>query len=384
MIVATLGLLLAGLALQLLAYRHGGHTAISDLPRVFLHRGVGPGSLPYVDRPVEYPVLAGTLLYLAALVWPTPLGVFLVTALAAGALCLAITGILEHRFGPRAWRWALGAPVLLYAFQNWDVFAIAALVTGLLAYEAHRDAAAGAAFGLGAAVKLFPAVVLPPLIALRWAQGDRHGARRLAVGGGGAFLVVNVPFLAANPSGWWWPYAFQSRRNATWGTAWFSVLRFLQLPVHGTAGAHLANITSIVALVLSLSWLVYAASTRPIAPFNAAAAAVAIFLLCNKVYSPTYDLWLVVFFVMVPLPRRLWMTFCAVDLAVFTTVYGYFNGVDSSAFVRTVLPVLVLIRTVTLVRLITTAMRREPDPSPRPSLPEPSRSEAERQARMQS
>ena len=147
---------------------------------MYLHRGVGPGGLPYIDRVIEYPVASGFLMYLAAVIAPGPLGVLLVTALASAALCVAITVVLERRFGRRAWRWALAVPVLLYAFQNWDVFAIAAMLAGLFAFERGRDGAAGAAFGLGAAVKLFPAIVVPPLIAVRLAAGDRR--RRAPVG----------------------------------------------------------------------------------------------------------------------------------------------------------------------------------------------------------
>ena len=149
MIEAVVVVLAAGLVLQLVFYGHGGHSALSDLPRVFLHRGVGPGSLPYIDRAVEYPVVSGVFLYLAALVSPTPLGVLLVTALASAAVCIAITVVLEARFGPRAWRWAIGVPVLLYAFQNWDIFAIGALLVGLFAFERGSDRAAGVAFGFG-------------------------------------------------------------------------------------------------------------------------------------------------------------------------------------------------------------------------------------------
>ena len=69
-------------------------------------------------------------------------------------------------------------------------------------------------------------------------------------------------------------------------------------------------------------------------------------------YSPTYDVWLVAFFVVLPLIRRLWLSFCAVDAAVFVTVYGYFAGIDSIGFVRTVLPLLVLVRTGVLLTLI--------------------------------
>ena len=71
MVVATFVVLLVAFGLQLLAYGNGGHRAISDLPRVFLHRGVGPGSLPYLQRPLEYPVLAGGFLWAASLVSPT-------------------------------------------------------------------------------------------------------------------------------------------------------------------------------------------------------------------------------------------------------------------------------------------------------------------------
>ena len=38
-------------------------------------------------------------------------------------------------------------------------------------FERGRDRTAGMAFGLGAAVKLFPLVVVPPLAARRWVDG---------------------------------------------------------------------------------------------------------------------------------------------------------------------------------------------------------------------
>jgi hypothetical protein len=255
MIGATVAMLAVAFALQLVTLGHGAGTAISDLPRVLLHRGIGPGSLPYIDRAIEYPAGSGILLYLATLIAPGPLGALAITALAATVLCALITVALERRFGPRAWRWAIGAPVFLYAFQNWDVFAVAALLAGFFAYEQRKDGWSGLMIGLGAAVKLFPAVVLPPLVALRFARGDRRGALRLTAGAVGGFTALNLPFLVARPSGWWWPYAFQSHRQATWGSAWFYVFRVVGLPVHGATGAHLANSVSFVALVVGVTWL---------------------------------------------------------------------------------------------------------------------------------
>jgi uncharacterized membrane protein len=357
MVATTLGLLAAGFVLQLVVYGHGGHSSISDLPRVFLHRGVGPGALPYVDKVLEYPVGAGMLMYLAALVAPTPFGVLTVTAIVAAALCVAITVVLERHDGARAWRWAVGMPVMLYAFQNWDVFAIAALLVGILAFEAHRDRLSGAALGLGAAIKLFPAVVLPPLVALRWARGDRRGALRLAGSSGAVLLVCNLPFLVANPSGWRWTLSFQGARQATWGSAEFYLLRVVGAPVHGATGSSVANLASFAVLAAGIGGLTVLAYRRPLTAAGVAGAAVAIFLLSNKVFSPTYDIWLLIFFVLLPVSRRLWLTFCAVDLAVFVTVYGHFHAGVTTETLRVVLPALVAVRTAVLVTLVVHAVR---------------------------
>jgi len=358
MVAANLAALACAFGVQLAFFGNGGHSTLSDLPRVFLHRGVGPGALPYVQRALEYPVGSGILLYLASLVAPSPLGVFAVTGLVATGLCVAITVVLERRYGARAWRWAVGTPLLLFAFQNWDVFAIAAMLLGLFAFERNRDRLAGAALGLGAAVKLFPAILLPPLAAIRWSHGDRRGARRLVLAGIATFAVLNIPFAVANPAGWWWPFAFQSRRGATWGSAWFWAYDAVGAPVHGTAGAQLANLVSLAALAVGLGWLMVVTSRRNLQVMAVAAAGVAIFVLANKVYSPTYDVWLLVFFVAIPFSRRLWIAFCGVDLAVYLVVYGYFHGADSRSLASTVLPVLVIARTVILVRVITVATHR--------------------------
>ncbi len=358
MLAACGAVLVASLCLQLLAFRHGGHGSISDIPRLVLARDLDPRHWPYLSRVLEYPVLAGVLLGAAVSIGSGPLGALVVTAVAAGGVALLVAFLLARRFGARAWRWALAAPVLLYAFQNWDLFAIAALVVGLLAFELGRDRSAGIAFGLGAAVKLFPLVAVPPLAARRWVDGDRQGARRLVAYALVTVMLTNLPFVLVAPENWWWTYHFQSLRQATWGSAWFYALRMANMPVHGASGALVANTASAVALVGSITWLVVWTARRHVDPFAAAGAAVTLFVLCNKVYSPTYDVWLVAFFVMIPLGRRLWVTFCAVDLTVFVVVYGYFDGPLSVGAVRSVLPALVVLRTAVLLTVLARAVEQ--------------------------
>jgi len=351
-------LLLAGFGLQMLVYGNGGHSSLSDIPHLVLGRNLTPGHWPYVDRVLEYPVLGGLLLGAAVTIGSSPLGAFLVVVVLATGAALGIAWLLAQRFGARAWRWALGTPVLLFAFQNWDLFAVGALVIGLLAFERRRDRTAGIAFGLGAAVKLFPMIVVPPLVALRWAHGDRRGAARLATASVATFAVVNAPFAVYRRANWWWTYSFQSSRQATWGSAWFYLLRMVGLPVHGTTGAQVANVVGALAVVGGITWLVVRAVRNDLDPFAAAGAAVAICILANKVYSPTYDVWLVVFFVALPLSRQLWLTFCAVDLAVFAVVYGHFDGPVPIDVVRAMLPVLVVLRTAVLLAFVVRATER--------------------------
>ncbi len=364
MVVGNVGLLLVGFGLQLLVYGRGGHSSLSDLPHVFLHRGISAGAPPYLDRMLEYPVGAGMLLYLAALIRPTPLGVLTVTALAAGGLSVWITVALERRVGGRAWRWALGTPVLLFAFQNWDVFAIATLLGALLLFERGRDGGAGALLGVGTAVKLFPVVLVPVLAAARWAEGDRRGARRLVGAAAGTWLALNLPLLVANPHGWWWPNAFQARRVATWGSVWYYLDRWLGLTVTGAAGARVANVMAMLLLLTGIAALTWWTAKGRIAPVPAAAVAVAWFVLSNKVYSPTYDIWLVLFFVMLPLSRRLWLAYCAVDLAVYVVVFGMFHGLWGHDVVHAVLPALVLVRTGAILTVVACALGGTRRPAP--------------------
>src|SRR5260221_578442 len=74
MLVACGAVLVAALCLQLLAFGHGGHDSISDIPRLVLARGVDLRHWPYVSRVLEYPVLAGVLLGSAVSIGSGPLG----------------------------------------------------------------------------------------------------------------------------------------------------------------------------------------------------------------------------------------------------------------------------------------------------------------------
>jgi hypothetical protein len=112
-----------------------------------------------------------------------------------------------------------------------------------------------------------------------------------------------------------------------------------------------------------LVWLCVVGCRRSLAPQAIAAAAIVLFLATNKVFSPTYDVWLVPFFVLLPIRRRVWVTFCSVDLVIYALVYSALNGVISHDVVLAVLPFLVVIRLGVLASLFRAAIGSQP-PSP--------------------
>jgi hypothetical protein len=297
---------------------------ISDLGRDYDNHGIRSDALPYIDRNLEYPVGVGVVFWAATLVSHSARSFFTVTSLASLVLALLTAWLLARRYRQRAWYFALAPPLALYGSANWDLFALAPAVAGLLAYEASRDASAGALLGLGAAAKLYPGLFVPPLVVARLRSGDTRAACRVLGWSVGTFAVVNLPVLIASPSGWLFPLRFQSRRTPTWGSLWHYVVRTPALHpwTDHTTIRSIANTGTTITLVVGMAIVTWLAWRGRLGPVGASAAATAVFMLTNKIYSPQYDLWLLPVFVMLALPRRDYLWYVLTDLAVFVIVFG--------------------------------------------------------------
>jgi hypothetical protein len=351
------GVLLAALIFQLAALAWlGSHHTLSDVPHLYGLRGIRPWAPPYFSRNIEYPVLIAFTMYAMSFAGGGALGFFLAGAVISGVLAVVVAVVLEWRGSPHLWRWVAGLPVFLFVFHNWDLLAIAPAVAGLAVFERDRNASAGVLIGLGTAAKLFPAVFLPPLVALRLVQRRPREAVRLAVSAAMVLLFLNLPVFIAEPQRWRWMYEFQGARPATWGSLWFYLVRLPGL--HALAPPAAANLISIAAVVIGVATLTRLAVVRSLGAFEVGAAATAIFLLSNKVYSPGYDLWLVPFFAALLIPRRWWVLFCVADLGVYFIVYGNTRLGLPGAPVRVLVCCFVLLRAVSIIAVIVTSVRR--------------------------
>lgn len=311
--------------------------------------GLSTGGLPYLDYPLEYPVLTGLLMTVIGVpvhqlgrlvsireyVWFYDLTAL---ALLAGAVATVVMILRLRRRRPwDAAMFAVSPALLLTATVNWDLLAVVLAVGGIVAWSRRRPEVAGVLLGLGAAAKLWPGFLFLPLIFLALRTGRTEPVKRALGYGIGAWLAVNLPVMAADYlrngslANWGEFLRLNTVRPIDWGTFWY-VGQYLDRQLGGAGpfawlGGHVDP---------QLNWLTYGlfglacvgiyALTRvaPRPPRLAALAflTVAAFLLFNKVWSQQFVLWLLP---LVVLARPRWGAFVAwqaAEVVYFFTFYG--------------------------------------------------------------
>ena len=225
--------------------------------------------------------------------------------------------------GRRALWFALAPTLLIYGTMNWDLVAVALATLALVAYASRRDGWAGVLLGLGAASKLYPALLVIPLF-LQGIQ-DREPDRSVRVLWWtlGTWFVVNLPFAIAAPSSWFEFFRFNSDRVADFDSLWYIACRHWDAACISTGAV---NLWSAIAFVVSVGVLLVLKTLRQpgFARWTIGLPLLACFLLTNKVYSPQYGLWLLPWFALA-LPS--WPAFAAfevADVAVFVTRFRWF------------------------------------------------------------
>jgi uncharacterized membrane protein len=312
------------------------HACYTDVVALYNSEGLSEGKIPYVQSPVEYPVLTGAFMGLIGL----PVHAYSVanpgtnpyewyynlTALALGACAVAsVIGLLLLR-RKRPWDAAMFAAspaLLLTATINWDLLAVAFAVFALLAWARRRPTLAAVLIALGTAAKLWPAFLLIPLLLLGWR------ARRLAdviYTAGVALLVwvvVNLPFILLYPHNWSQFFRLNATRAVDWGTSWYIGTNVphvfgpgVGIPGFRWMSEHIDAVDAVSYLlfalsVVALAMLVRYAPRRPRVG-QLAFLIVAAFLIFSKVWSQQYVLWLLPLAV---LARPRWGAFVAWQLA---------------------------------------------------------------------
>lgn len=270
------------------------HLEYSDTISLYYAFHLANHALPYFHTRVEYPVLTGLFMWLAA--WaPGVQGYFLVSSL--GLLgCAVATTFFLHRLDWRfAWAFALCPLLLVYGMLNWDLLAISFMVAGWAQFRAHRYGSAGILLSLAVWAKFFPVILFFYCIVRCYSEPARRAhARRMALRGGAVALLVNVPFAVSNLGNWGHFFVFNARRGGGGG---------ILSKLHIASGLSVLASDLLSGLLVGLVGILLVPRVfRGGSPIVTAAVVFAVLMLVNKVYSPQYMLWLFVFGILAEWP----------------------------------------------------------------------------------
>lgn len=276
------------------------------------YRQFGQGTFPVNDVTWQYPPGAGLVIMSPGLLpWLTYFQAFVaLTLLADAAVTLALARADSSRVTHGAWIWVCGLPLLLHIpLARYDVQVTALAVLALLALTSRTPAVprlggllGGVLAGLGALVKVWPALTLigtPRGRTTRdaWTSAAATAAVLLATlalffshslgflrqqGSRGVQIEsVGGTALALAQSAGVWPGRAQYRYGA------FEYVG----PYVSTVG-RIALLLTVLAFVWLLVWRLRARTWTAATPLDAALAAVLLFTVTSRVISPQYLIWL--------------------------------------------------------------------------------------------
>ncbi|BBY18632.1 membrane protein [Mycolicibacterium litorale] len=309
-----------------------------------------------VTRAVSIPVIAEVVMF------------FNIAAVGLALAWLATVWATAMLAGRRVWDGALVAASPLVVFQiftNFDALATAFAVGALLAWARRRPVLAGALIGLGVAAKLYPLLLLVPLVVLAVRTGRLREVGKTAATAAATWLVVNLPIMALFPRGWSEFFRLSTRRGDDMDslynvvksfTGWRGFdpdLGFWQPPtVLNTVTAAL-----FAACCIAIAYIALTARQRPRVA-QLAFLVVAAFLLTNKVWSPQFSLWLVPLAVLALPHRRILLAWMTIDALVWIPRMLYLYGESNRGLPEQWFTATVLLRDIAVITLCALVIRQ--------------------------
>lgn len=269
----------------------------TDLPYLFTGRGLNQGILPYLQtvpgaKSIEYPVLTGWFMWLAARLGSANGSQFYDANAALLLLCFIITVIataltLENRSW-KAIAVAASPIIVMTGLINWDLLAVALTSLSLLLWSKNNYAWAGVLLGLAISAKFYPIMLVGAIVLWALRHREFRGPLKSVSSAVVTWLLINVPFILLAREEWLRFYEFSRERGTDFGSIWLALQYLVNFD---TAQINLYVALTLVVLVSAISYVVLRA------PFDAnlfqiSFLLVAAFTVSNKVYSPQYALWL--------------------------------------------------------------------------------------------
>jgi uncharacterized membrane protein len=336
----------------------------SDVSDLYLAEQLAGGRAPYLDpcRPAvrpcdEYPALTMEVMWAAAAIAggaPDAFAGFYWANIAVLLACAVLTTWALERLRARTVLFAAAPVLLIYGSINWDLIPVAAVALATVLFLRRRDVGAGVLLGIGAAAKVYPALLLIPF-ALERDRTSRRDALRLVAAAALTWIALNLPFAAATFGSWSEFFRYNAARFSDYESLWRVLCE-----LGPCFGPRIVNVLS-AALTAAGTWWVWRRTVRrhPDLPRWAMSFPLLVVLLCaSKVWSPQYGLWLLPFFALSGVAFFPFLQYQLAEVLLYMVRDLFFTDPPGTGLVSyRMLAVVVVLRAILLIRCLVLWMR---------------------------
>ena len=273
--------------------------------------------LPYLERPIEYPLITGFFIYLMWYLGKSLLGyaIFTWIFLTIFAIIAAITlyklcGLLKIGKERIFWFYIFAPSLIVFGVYNWDVIAVMLTVLAVYFFYNNKHWHSAIFLSLGLNAKLFPVLILPfMLLKTNIKQGVKMFSIFLITS-----LILNLYFIIYGFDVWKITYLFHGLREPNIDSIW------------SLTNLNTGTVNMLSLVLFLASYLVLIFFHRKYDLISLSLASIALFLIVNKIFSPQYILWLLPFFALSQtMTRKVFYSLETANLVVFfSTSYWIF------------------------------------------------------------
>jgi hypothetical protein len=314
-------------------------------------------NVPFFDRTLEYPIIIRLFTHLMGFFGePYPLNprgylvassFFLISfAMASTYLVMILSknlGITPNRVFSF---WTLSPSIFLFTLYNWDIIAVFFSLASIYLYRCGRYKSSAFSLSLAVSSKLYPILFLPLLLV----RLSKNQAYRFFAVFALSLLMTNLPAMLINFDTFQFVFYYNSIRPPNPDSIWGALMRHLPY-------LSVQQVNVISAAMFLLPYIYILAKTKEMPLEKSSAAAIALFLLANKVFSPQYLLWLTMFFALCPAikPKIIYSLEYA-NLAVLFLIFSWIFGGQTQTALAYV-EIAVLTRHLALLWLIASVLK---------------------------
>jgi uncharacterized membrane protein len=298
--------------------------------------------IPYINFDLEYPVVLGAFFYLMGLIGAKSLPVFFFANSFFMSLCAVISlGIMQkiHKltsgseFMKRAIIfWSLAPSIFLFTTYNWDHLAILFMLLAIYLLFKEKFLVAMVFLCLGAFTKMFPGFLLVPFLIYIY----RSRGLKSSIMSGVTFLAtalsINLPLIIYRLPAWLYFFKFSSERGAFADNIW-SIFFVLSNRISFMGGLNWVRIVSFSSLGLFailyiyINWRYWHSKKEVF--LQTCFLSILAYLITAKTTSAPFNLWILPFFVLIPV--NLWFGLAA-EWANAFVFYAFFQHIYYNDF----------------------------------------------------